>query len=62
MGDNGPALFAKTVKAIRDSPEAGLKAVFLINALFALASFLLILTIPEVHIDVEVRDKRESKS
>jgi hypothetical protein len=35
-----------------------LRTVFLINAICALVAFLLILTIPEVPIDVETEDKR----
>ena len=55
---NESALFDRTVGAVRQSLESSIRAVFLINALFTLASFLLILTIPEVHVGVEVRDKR----
>lgn len=46
----GPALFEETVAAIRGSFEASLKLVFLIAALSTLASWALILTIPEVPI------------
>jgi MFS family permease len=53
VGDGGSALFHETVQAIRDSLEASLKVVFLISALTTLASWLLILTIPEVPIDTE---------
>jgi MFS family permease len=51
IGDRGPELFEKTVKAIRSSFEASLKMVFLIAAVTTLASWFLILTIPEVPID-----------
>ena len=51
--DDGPALFKKTVQAIRNSLEASLKMVFLISAICTMASWLLILTIPEVPIDTE---------
>lgn len=52
-GGLGPSLFQKTVDAIRDSLESSLKMVFLIGALTTLASWFLILTIPEVPIDTE---------
>jgi MFS family permease len=58
-GNQGPALFEKTVQAIRGSLEASLKLVFLIGALTSLFSFLLILAIPEVSMDVEVQDKKK---
>jgi MFS family permease len=51
IGERGPALFKETIKAIRNSFEASLKIVFLIAAIATLASWLLILTIPEVPID-----------
>jgi MFS family permease len=50
-GARGPALFSETVQAIRRSLEASLKMVFLISAITTLASWLLILTIPEVPIE-----------
>ncbi len=49
----GPALFEETVQAIRKSLEASLKMIFLISAISTLASWCLILTIPEVPIDTE---------
>jgi hypothetical protein len=57
LGSRGPALLEETVQAIRSALEAGLKTVFVIGAVAMLISFLLILTIPEVSMDVEVRDK-----
>jgi hypothetical protein len=45
------------VEAVRASLEAGLKMVFMIAAVTTLASFLLILIIPEVSMDIEVQDK-----
>ena len=62
FGDNGPALFEKTVQAIRNSFEAGLKMVFLIGAVTVFISFLLVLVIPEVPIDTEVKDKKPNLS
>jgi MFS family permease len=59
MGNRGPVLFQDTVQAIRGSLEASLKMVFIIAAVTMLASLLLILTIPEVPIDIEVRDKNQ---
>ncbi|MBC7248645.1 MAG: MFS transporter [Anaerolineae bacterium] len=58
LGDNGPALFTQTVEAVRSSLEAGLKAAFLIGAITMVLSFLLILAIPEISIEMEVEDKR----
>ncbi len=57
-GNRRPELFAETVRAIRSSLEASLKMVFLIGALTTLASWILILTIPEVSIETEVPDKK----
>jgi MFS family permease len=53
----GEALFQKTVQAIRDSLEAGLKTIFLIGAVAMLISFLLVVTIPEVSMEVKPEDK-----
>jgi MFS family permease len=58
IGDRGPALFDETVQAIRGALEASLKTVFVIGAVTMLISFLLIITIPEVSMDVEVQDRR----
>jgi len=41
--------------------EAGLKLVFLVGAVTILVSFLMILTIPEVSMDLEVADQKEQK-
>jgi MFS family permease len=54
----GPALFERTVRAIRGSLEASLKMVFWIGAVTTLVSWIIILTIPEVSIDTEVQDKK----
>ena len=53
MGSGGQALFQETVAALRTSLEAGLRSVFWIGALTMLASFLLIITIPEIPIGAE---------
>jgi MFS family permease len=50
MGDEGAILYQQTFNAIRDAMESGLRKVFLIGAITALLSFLLILTIPEIPI------------
>jgi hypothetical protein len=50
MGDEGAVLFQQTFDAVRDAMESGLRKVFLIGAITALLSFLLILTIPEIPI------------
>ncbi|MBN2317874.1 MAG: MFS transporter [Acidobacteria bacterium] len=57
-GEQARELFEKTVQALRDSLKISLRTVFLINAICVLVAFLLILTIPEVPIDVETPDKR----
>jgi hypothetical protein len=58
MGNNGQALFAQTVRAIRASLQSGLSMVFLIGAGTMLLAFLLILAIPEISIDAEVKDEK----
>ncbi len=50
IGDEGGILFQQTFDAVRDAMESGLRKVFLIGAITALLSFLLILTIPEIPI------------
>jgi len=57
-GEEAPAFFDQTVRAIRGALESSLKRLFLIGAVTMLLSFLFILTIPEVSMDVEVQDKR----
>jgi MFS family permease len=57
-GSGGTKLFEQTVEAIRKSTEAGLKSVFLLGAIMMLLSFLLILTVPEVSMDLVVEDKK----
>ena len=57
-GEQARDLFDQTVMALRDSLKVSLRTVFLMNAICVLAAFLLILTIPEVPIDVETPDKR----
>jgi hypothetical protein len=51
IGAQGPALFDQVVQAVRSSLEAGLRGVFIIGAVTMLASFLLILTIPEIELE-----------
>jgi MFS family permease len=51
MGPQGPALFTKTVDAIRNSLESALRRIFWIGAITMLLAFLLICTIPEVSLD-----------
>jgi MFS family permease len=58
LGDQGSTLFDQTVQAIRDAMQSGLRVVFLIGAVTMLASFLLILSIPEIPWDVEVQERR----
>jgi hypothetical protein len=60
FGSRGPELYEETVQAIRDALEAGLKTIFLIGAVTMLIAFLLVVTIPEISIDSEVKDKRET--
>jgi MFS family permease len=56
-GSDGPVLFKQTVQAIRISLESGLSIVFLIGAGTMFLAFLLILAIPQISMDVEVKDK-----
>ena len=58
MSNRGPALFADTIQALRASLQSGLSAIFLIGAGTMLLAFLLILAIPEISIDVEVKDEK----
>ncbi len=60
-GEQKEALLEKTKWALRGSLRESLRTVFLINAICALVAFLLILTIPEVPIDVETEDKRANR-
>ena len=56
-----PAILGSALNAVQASSgslEAGLKTVFLIGAITMAASFLIIVTIPEVNIDVEAQDKK----
>jgi MFS family permease len=55
--DNNPMLFDQTVEAIRDALQSGLRVLFLIGSIALLIALLIILTIPEVSMDEEVRDK-----
>jgi hypothetical protein len=57
-GSDGPMRFRQTVQAIRTSMEFSLRMVFLVGAVTMFLAFLLVLAIPEVSIDVEVKDKR----
>jgi len=57
-GTDGQARFRQTVQGIRASMEFGLRMVFLVGAGTMFLAFLLVLFIPEVSIDVEVKDKR----
>ncbi len=53
----GEVLFQRTVQAIRDSLEASLKTIFVIGAVAMLISFLLVVTIPEVSMEVRPEDR-----
>jgi hypothetical protein len=50
-------LFQRTVQAIRDSLEASLRTIFVIGAVAMLISFLLVVTIPEVSMEVKPEDR-----
>lgn len=50
VAPEGEALFEQSVEAVRASLQAGLQRVFLIAAIAMVASFLLILTIPQIPI------------
>ena len=54
----GAVLFNQTVQAIRSSLQSGLRVVFLVGSAALFLAFLLILTIPEISMDVEVQDKK----
>lgn len=58
VGDPGVALVAQTVRAIRGALENGLRTVFWIGTATMAASFLLILTIPEIAIHAEVPEQK----
>jgi MFS family permease len=58
LGSNGQELFTRTVDAIRNSLQAGLRIIFLIGAVTMLMAFLLILTVPEISLDAAVQDKK----
>jgi MFS family permease len=53
----GPAILGVAQNAAPDL-EAGLKLIFLVGAIGMTISLLLVITIPEVSMDVEVEDKR----
>jgi hypothetical protein len=57
LDSEGEVLFQRTVQAIRDSLEASLKTIFMIGAVAMLISFLLVVTIPEVSMEVKPEDK-----
>jgi len=57
-GAEGKELLSQTVNAIRTSMEAGVRNVFLLGAITMLISFLLILTVPEISMDLVVEDKK----
>ncbi len=59
-GNGGKELFNKTVDAMRTSMEAGIRSVFLVGAVAMLVALLLIITIPVISMDVEVKDRRAS--
>jgi hypothetical protein len=55
-------LFEQTIQSVRDSLETGLWVLFLIGAITMLISFLVIVTVPEVSMDIEVFDKKHTVS
>jgi len=56
-GDKGDDLFHKTVNAMRQSMESGLRSVFLIGAVTMLLAFLLIITIQEAPLGSEAKQE-----
>jgi hypothetical protein len=48
---------SRTVQAIRDSLEASLKTIFVMGAVAMAISFLLVVTIPEVSMEVKSEDR-----
>jgi MFS family permease len=61
LGSDGQALFTRTVEAIRISLQSGLSLVFLIAAATMLLAFVLILVIPEMSIETEVKDEKAAE-
>jgi len=55
IGSQAPVPFEQMVQAIRSALEAGLHVIFLVGAITMLISFLLILAIPEISLDVDVQ-------
>jgi MFS family permease len=55
-----PAILGLAQNSVPDL-EAGLKRVFLVGAVTMISSLLLVLTIPEVSMDVEVADQKAAK-
>lgn len=55
-GNQANELFEQTVQAVRSALEAGLQVIFWVGAVAMLISFLLILTIPEIPLDGNVKE------
>jgi predicted MFS family arabinose efflux permease len=58
IGGAGPQIYERTVDAIRNSMEAGLRSVFWICAIAMTIAFLLIITVPEISLSEEVQEKK----
>ena len=56
--DAGRRLFDQSVEAIRTSTQIAVRSTFLLGAVTMLLAFLLILTVPEISMDVSVADKK----
>jgi hypothetical protein len=59
-GPNGQLVVDKTVSAIHQSMEAGLRIIFVFGAVAMLLTFLVICTIPEISMDAPAEDKKPS--
>ena len=62
IGGAGPQIYERTVDAIRNSMEAGLRSVFWICAIAMTIAFLLIITVPEISLSEEVQEKKPQAS
>lgn len=58
LGDQGSGLYLEVLEGIRLSLEAALRRVFLVGAVTMLLTSLLVLTIPEIDLEMEAPDRR----
>ena len=58
LGDQGSGLYLEILEGVRLSLEAALRKVFLVGAVTMLLTSLLVLTIPEIDLEMEAPDRR----